>query len=79
MDPARAWSTILDEHPWFAVDTLLACCDQAIGYFEAGLHPRGASDVRRVAEGGFKLASKIVVGVAIAVISGYLIWRFGWT
>lgn len=78
LDPAQAWSTILDEYPMFGTDTLLACCDRAVGFFEAGLHPPERRPVVRTVNSTLKWVAGLAAAVLAAVIAAYIVWRLGW-
>lgn len=78
LDPAHSWSTILDEFPMFSAVDLLACCDRAVGFFEAGLHTAERRPVARTMNGTLKWVSGVAAAVIGTVIAAFIVWRLGW-
>lgn len=89
VNPAQAWSTILDWDPMFGVDVILACCNQALGILEMRAdyeqeerderqHARHRSSPR-IAAGHLAGILKWAGGVAGALVVAFLTYRFGWS
>jgi hypothetical protein len=85
INPVVEWATVLTDYPKFDLDTLLACCNQAIGSLETrayelpalgpSLRPRLPGFVRR--HGGVfvaTVAATIVGGIVVA----WAAFRLGW-